>query len=157
MGKSRTPVSGTLTVGRRGDNAGDGYHVRGVVDELQVYDRPLAAAEIAQLHDDPATSSRTTPRRTWSFDPAGVERDRRATAQWKDAALSLRLKTLGQTLEKRVTQSAGATWTLQDPGHVALAVEFTSAAPSLCLLGAAWCNPTCRLWLPMRRPAHSVL
>ena len=124
VGKSRTPVAGTLTLGRRGDNAGDGYHVRGVVDEVQLYSRALAAAEIAQLHDDPATSSGAIPVRVWSFDPAGTARDCRETAEWKDAALTLRLKTFGQTFEKRVPSSSDAPWTLEHPGQVAVAVDF---------------------------------
>ena len=48
IGRKRVPGRDGLAFGRRQDNCGDGYHFRGVVDEIRLYDRALTAAEIRE-------------------------------------------------------------------------------------------------------------
>ena len=128
VGKPRQPVAGTLTVGRRGDNAGDGYHFRGVVDEVQSYGRALTDAEIAQLHAQPEANLSDALVRSWSFNSAGPARDHREIADWHGAELALRLKTAERTYEQCVQVAADTLWTSDNPGRVAVSIDFGPAA-----------------------------
>ncbi|MEN8866082.1 MAG: LamG domain-containing protein [Akkermansiaceae bacterium] len=68
-----------MVFGRRGDGSGDGYHLKGVIDEVAYYQGALSPREIV--------SKKATM--NWSFRKDGVASEVRAKAVWKDARLSL--------------------------------------------------------------------
>ncbi|MHB0956703.1 MAG: LamG domain-containing protein [Pirellulaceae bacterium] len=129
VNKARPPQAATLTFGRRGDNSGDGYHFRGVLDEVQVYHSALSAEAIAQLAGDPHATPAEPVVRDWSFNRSGTARDRRPTFDWANATLTLRLTTAEARFEKSLSQTADHLWTADEPGRVALALDFGNGAP----------------------------
>lgn len=130
VGKPRQPVAAALAVGRRGDNAGDGYHFRGVLDEIRVYDRALSASDVARLAAQPEVALDAAPERAWSFDTQGTARAERPAARWENATLTLRLRTDDQTYEQQAVMPGSEPWAPERPGHVAVAIDFGSDAPS---------------------------
>ena len=123
VNKRRVPGTGPLAIGRRQDNSGDGYHFRGVVDEIRIYGRALAAAEIAAhfaapeaVKPDPALA------REWTFDAKGLAAETRPLEQWQSAELQLSLKTGGQTITKRVPVGPDEPWDRQHPRTASLSL-----------------------------------
>lgn len=94
IGRKRVPGHEGLAFGRRQDNCGDGYHFRGAIDEIRMYDRALSPAEVKGRYDTPGTASAAIkPAREWSFRADGTAAPTRPSEQWKDAAMELRLTT----------------------------------------------------------------
>ncbi len=106
IGRKRTPGRLPLVFGRRQDNSGDGYHFRGAVDEIRVYDRALDAAEVRRQYAKPASASMAV--REWTFRADGQASLTRLTKPWSDASLEVRLATEKGMLQRRKVFSAGA-------------------------------------------------
>ena len=77
IGKVRKPGRHALAFGRREDNHGDGYHFRGVIDEVRFFDHEV---------------SKTRPVREWSFRADGKEARKQERGNWAKAELSMKLK-----------------------------------------------------------------
>ncbi|MBI5686603.1 MAG: LamG domain-containing protein [Verrucomicrobia bacterium] len=121
IGRKRVPGREGLAFGRRQDNCGDGYHLRGVVDEIRFYDRALAASEIRERFQKPETGLK--PVREWSFRANGVAAESKPSEQWNDAAMEISLTTRGGTLRQRWTSPKGRTWNATEWHETALAFD----------------------------------
>lgn len=98
IGRPRVCGDRPLVIGRRGDNFGDGYHFRGVVDEVRYYNRPLSLEEVQQHFADPSKSSAGAAAvREWSFDPQRQSAEIIARESWKNAALEMTLTPANQS------------------------------------------------------------
>lgn len=103
IARERVVVPQPLTLGRRGDNAGDGYHFKGAVDEVAMYDRALSDEEIRsrfRTPDKPLTSGPAVV--VESFDAAGTALATRPQARWHRAKMAVRLKTGERVLQQRL-------------------------------------------------------
>jgi hypothetical protein len=127
IGRPRVPVPASLVFGRRGDNAGDGYHFRGALDEIRLYKRALAAEEVRALFASPEARQMAGLAREWAFAPDGVAAATRPSADWRGASMELRLTTDGQTYTDRV--EAVASWTRETVRRVA--VSLAPGSPRL--------------------------
>jgi hypothetical protein len=90
-GRARRPVAGGLAFGRRQDNCGDGYHFRGAIDEIRLYDRALTAAEVRARRarpEEPLAGALFAR----SFQADGAAAERQPRERWKGAALELELR-----------------------------------------------------------------
>ncbi len=93
IGRKRVPGKGGLAFGRRQDNCGDGYHFRGAIDEIRLYDRALSDAEIRERHARPEAARATLkPVREWGFRTDGTTSLTQPREQWDDAAMRIRLR-----------------------------------------------------------------
>ena len=102
IGRRRVPGSEGLAFGRRQDNFGDGYHFRGAVDEIRIYDRALTHAEVRQRAKRPEVDSPSAkPVRQWSFRADGQASVAQCREQWRDAAIEIRLRSGEAVFEKR--------------------------------------------------------
>jgi len=107
VGRQRKPGSRGLAFGRRQDNFGDGYHFRGAIDEIRLYDRALSAEQIRSRFTKPETPlADVEPVFIEAFRPDGEAATRRPHVVWKDAKLAIRLDVGsgkgGMRLERRV-------------------------------------------------------
>ncbi len=86
----RAASEAPLTLGRRGDGHGDGYHFKGAVDEVRLHTRVLTAAEIGAIA---ARKSMPDPGDgfTLSFDEKVAAKDQRVRNEWKDVRMWMRI------------------------------------------------------------------
>jgi hypothetical protein len=111
IGRRRVPGGDALAFGRRQDNFGDGYHFRGVIDQIRLYDRALRPEEIGQRFRQPETPlPDRKPVREWTFQPDGSASAVRPSQQWEDAELAIRLAAPAGALDARWTLADGQTW-----------------------------------------------
>jgi Concanavalin A-like lectin/glucanases superfamily len=111
VGRPRIPGTGGLAYGRRQDNSGDGYHLRGVVDEIRLYDRALSADEIRARQQDPTVELAGAPAvGRWSFAADGQAALTRPSESWNDATLSISLTSAQGRAQQQWRQSPGTTW-----------------------------------------------
>lgn len=93
IGRKRVPGREGLAFGRRQDNCGDGYHFRGVIDEIRMYDRALSSSEVRERFAKPEAASPTVkPVREWSFRADGTASLTRPREQWNDTYMRIRLR-----------------------------------------------------------------
>ena len=98
-----------LVFGRRGDSSGDGYHFEGAIDEVAIYDRALSDAEIRTRFRGPEKPLASGPAVfVESFDPEGKALATRPQAQWKSAAMAIRLMAGERMLQQRLDLPNGA-------------------------------------------------
>lgn len=103
IGRKRVPGSGGLAFGRRQDNCGDGYHFRGAVDEIRLYDRALTDAEVRARCDKPESAAPVpAPVRAWGFRADGQASLTQPRESWKEGAMEIALKTRGGAALQRV-------------------------------------------------------
>ena len=103
VGRQRKPGSRGLTFGRRQDNLGDGYHFRGAIDEIRLYDRALSAEQIRSRFTKPETPlADVKPTFAESFRRDGEAAVVRPHVVWHDAKLAIRLDAGDKRLERRV-------------------------------------------------------
>ncbi len=100
--RPRVPGKDELVFGRRGDNSGDGYRFRGVIDEIRWYDEALTPKQL-QVGE-------RKPRREWTFRTDGTASATRPRETWPDASLGLRLTTAGKDFTARAPLRAGEAW-----------------------------------------------
>jgi len=91
VGRKRIPGKAGLAFGRRQDNSGDGYHYRGVIDEIRFFDRALT---LEQLRANPA------PVREFHFREDGKALPTQPREEWKDANLEITLAAGGKSLRQ---------------------------------------------------------
>ncbi|TWT54569.1 hypothetical protein Pla22_22190 [Rubripirellula amarantea] len=112
VGRPRVPNGNPITFGRRQDNFGDGYHFRGVIDEVNFYNRALNEAEIQKRFDHPAVSNSETsnsetshpsiePTRQWCFRDNGTAAMNPPRERWKIAALEVELQSPAGVLNEK--------------------------------------------------------
>ena len=103
VGRQRKPGSRGLAFGRRQDNSGDGYHFRGAIDEIRLYDRALSAEQIRSRFMKPeAALAEVKPTFAESFRRDGEAAVVRPHVVWQDAKLAIRLDAGDKRLERRV-------------------------------------------------------
>ncbi|MGL4593810.1 MAG: LamG domain-containing protein [Thermoguttaceae bacterium] len=137
IGHPRTPGKNGLAIGRRQDNCPpDGYHFRGVVDEIRIYDRALSAAEIGERFKNPdKMNPELKPIFEQGFDSKGMASMTRPSAEWKNAALEIKFTTPNGSLSKWWKLPAGQTWSSETWNEVVLFFdpvlmqEITSDSP----------------------------
>ncbi|MEX1047961.1 MAG: LamG domain-containing protein [Akkermansiaceae bacterium] len=113
IGLKRTPGKSALIIGRRGDNSGDGYHFRGIVDEIRLYDRALTSQEVEQEFSNPGTTRPGPPCiREWRFDPAAPSSEFMPRESWKNPSLEVKLAAAegGPKLQGRWQLPDGPSW-----------------------------------------------
>jgi hypothetical protein len=116
VGRQRKPGSRGLAFGRRQDNSGDGYHFRGAIDEIRLYDRSLSAEQIRSRFTKPeAAIADVEPTFAESFRRDGEAAVVRPRVVWQDAKLAIRLDAGDKRLERRVdlppaTAAEPASW-----------------------------------------------
>ena len=127
IGRRRVAGRDGLAFGRRQDNCGDGYHFRGAVDEIRMYDRALTPAEVRQRAEQSGVgSSSMKPVRQWSFRADGQSAAARPREQWRDAAMGVRLKSGGAVFEQRWELPEKEMWHASEWREVAVALSFPS-------------------------------
>lgn len=102
IGRPRVPGKDELVFGRRGDNSGDGYRFRGVIDEIRWYDEALSPKQLQ--------AAERKPRREWTFRSEGPASATRPRETWKDAAIGMRLRSGDANFESRVPLRSGDDW-----------------------------------------------
>ena len=103
VGRPRKPGSRGLAFGRRQDNFGDGYHFRGAIDEIRLYDHALSAEQIRSRFAKPeAALADVKPTFAESFRRDGEAAVVRPHVVWQDAKLAIRLDAGGKRVERRV-------------------------------------------------------
>ena len=85
VNRKRKPGRDALVFGRRGDNGGDGYHFRGVIDGVRLFDRALTPAELRKADD---------PVRRWEFKKDGVSSEVQPEVAWEKPELKIRFEGL---------------------------------------------------------------
>lgn len=100
--RPRVPGKDELVFGRRGDNSGDGYRFRGVIDEIRWYGEALTPQQLQ--------AGGAEPLREWAFDTGGAAEARRPRESWSDATLGLRLLSGGQDFSSSAPLRAGDEW-----------------------------------------------
>ena len=99
VGKIRVPGSHPLAFGRRQDNIGDGFHFRGVIDEIVFHDYAIPANQIRDyFFKQDVTVLARKPVKQWSFrgDVLGAKSAPREV--WKSASMSIGLRQENKTL-----------------------------------------------------------
>jgi hypothetical protein len=127
--RPRQPGSRPLAVARRQDNSGDGYHFKGAIDELLIYDRALSPEQLLSRFETPETPlAAPRPGFAQSFRADGTALPTRPREAWKRGRLAMRLTTSGTTLARRLDMPEDA-----DTGgwhEVSLAFDPTAIAAS---------------------------
>jgi len=124
IGRQRVPGRGALAFGRRQDNSGDGYHFRGALDEIRLYDRPLTAEEIRTRFKHPETAIPTVePVREWTFRQDGPTSLTRSAERWTKAAMDIALTTPDGTLRGHWSPPGDTSWSGREWRETSLAFD----------------------------------
>lgn len=89
IGLPRKPGKGKLCFGRRQDNSGDGYHFRGILDEVRIFNRALNDEEIRKRFTLPESKPEAGMLREWGFRADGVSAKSLTRESWKQASMEL--------------------------------------------------------------------
>lgn len=99
--RQRVTGNHPLAIGRRQDNSGDGYHFRGVIDEVTCYDRALSEVEIRRrFHRPDIAVQRGKPVGQRTFRSDGVASMTMPRERWNDATLSMGLYSKSASLDQ---------------------------------------------------------
>lgn len=111
IGKKRVPGRDGLSIGRRQDGSGDGYHFRGIVDEVRLYDRALKLEEL-RLHWNKPEAERPElkPVGEWTFNPSGTASMTRLREEWKSADMQIEFASTMGKLQQRSDMANGSAW-----------------------------------------------
>jgi lysophospholipase L1-like esterase len=90
IGRKRVPGRDGLAIGRRQDNSGDGYHFRGVVDEVRLYDRALSLVELRRHWNKPEELA-LKPVGEWTFSGEGKASMTKIPESWGQATMKISL------------------------------------------------------------------
>ncbi|MDF1740725.1 MAG: LamG domain-containing protein [Verrucomicrobiales bacterium] len=130
IGKERIAPPAPITFGRRGDNSGDGYRFRGVIDEVRYYDRALKLEEFRQHFNKPETDRPSLkPLREWTFHEEGKAAMKQLREKWGDAAMGITLGSGGRQLSQKWTLPPGTEWSDQ-PEQLALTLHPEDFSPA---------------------------
>lgn len=131
IGKRRTPGRDGLAFGRRQDNSGDGYHFRGAIDEIGLYDRALTAAQVAARANRPETElPGLAPADRWSFRADGQPSLVRPSEQWRRASMEIAVDSAQGRLAERWSLPADETWNNSQWHQIHLALSPTGGPVS---------------------------
>ncbi len=132
IGRKRTPGHHGLAFGRRQDNSGDGYHFRGAVDEIRIYDRALTPAEVRQRGRQPEIDHPALkPTRQWGFQADGVAASAQPRESWRNASIGVRVKSATGLFEQHRELSNEGTPSASEWQEVGVAIAFPpSGTPS---------------------------
>jgi hypothetical protein len=101
VGKARVPGGEGLAFGRRQDGSGDGYHFRGVIDEIHIYPRALTAREVSyRFHHPEKKFAAVAPLFKHTFREEGKESLVRPRETWGRAAMQISLRSGGDVWKK---------------------------------------------------------
>ena len=124
IGRARVPGGRGIAIGRREDNAGDGYRFRGFLDEVRLTRRALSAEEIAERFARPEMAAGDPDVvRAWAFDPAGPSADRRPTVEWADGSLRIALRAGGRAFEAVRSLAPGERWRQGERKSISVALD----------------------------------
>ena len=127
IGLPRLPGKGGLAFGRRQDNSGDGYHFRGAMDEIRLYDHVLTEPQLAGRFAHPeAPVTDLKPAAEWTFKADGKALMTKPSDQWKEAAMELHFGNQKASFNQRFEQGQDAPWTAANWHEVALAFDPVS-------------------------------
>ncbi len=131
IGKPRPSLPSPLTFGRRGDNFGDGYYFRGVVDEVRLYDRSLSLEELRLRFSKPEADRPTLkPIGEWTFQGTGNASMIQPKELWEDASLEIRLADETDAMASRWELPIDQDWSDADWREVALRFDPVTRQPS---------------------------
>lgn len=119
MGQPRTSHPSPMVFGRRGDNHGDGYPFRGVVDEIRYYDKALAGAEVIQRFHNPASDYGAVVVKEFRED--GKSSLTRLKDRWENPLLKVSLSTEGTNRE--AVRAGNRVALLLEPGKEKVSTE----------------------------------
>jgi hypothetical protein len=129
IGRPRLPGKDELVFGRRGDNSGDGYRFRGVIDEIRWYDEALTPQQLQ--------SGERKALREWTFRADGAASATRPREVWPDATLGLRLVSGGKEFTSHAPLRPGDDWSeaglLLDP----VAMKPSALSPAVRVTAGA--------------------
>ncbi len=124
VGKKRLPDPGALAFGRRQDGTGDGFHFRGVVDEIRFYDHALKPEELRQHWAQPEVHpSAVKPVAEWTFNAQGKAAMTKPREAWKQVAMDIRLTTPKGQLHQRWELPADQPWVDGKEREVSLVLD----------------------------------
>lgn len=134
IGKKRTAGRHGLAIGRRQDNSGDGYHFRGVIDEVRLWRRALTPDEIAAHAAAPEkVVTDGALAHQWLFDLKGPALPQWPSSSWREGSMEIRLESCGQVFSDRAPIAPGAPWTQREHkvAAISLATPPKAAPPPL--------------------------
>lgn len=82
VGAKRQADKGPMIFGRRGDGSGDGYHFRGVIDEIRLFNGVVDPGQLGG-------AGKVNPLGKWSFREDGMESGGRPKMKWENPSLSI--------------------------------------------------------------------
>lgn len=124
IGRRRVPGRGGLAFGRRQDNCGDGYHFRGVIDEIRLWNCVLGIDQLREHFRKPGViSARPLPVKAWSFRADGQASASKLSEQWNGASMAIRFATPAGNWVQRLDLPKDRAWTWPDWREVGLVLE----------------------------------
>lgn len=130
LAKKHTVPPAPITFGRRGDNSGDGFRFRGVIDEVRFYDRALKLEEFRQHFNKPEQARPALkPVKEWTFQENGKASMSQLRDTWTDAAMKITLGSGDKQLTQNWSQPAETVWS-EDANEVALALHPVDFSPA---------------------------
>lgn len=132
--REHVPVPGGLSFGRREDNFGDGYKLRGAVDEVRIYDRALSLEEL-RLHYVKPEADRPSLKPVFerTFDSKISASMSKKREPWKDVSMEVRLKSDKGTLSTVQSVSDRGSKDSEEWKSVSLTIEpdtFKKSTPA---------------------------
>lgn len=111
IGRRRAPGRDGLAFGRRQDNCGDGYHFRGAIDEIRLYDQALTDDTVRARFEKPgAANPALKPVREWNFRADGRAAISKPGEQWREATMEISLTAPDGISRKRWELPEGQAW-----------------------------------------------
>ena len=124
VGRVRKPAKGDWTFGLRPGNQGQRYGFRGVIDEVEYFDRELIERELRQLVQNPNVSrSKFKPSKQWSFDANGKASDSPPREPWKNASMAIQLRNDKLSRQANWKQPVDQPWTQANWQQLALTLD----------------------------------
>ena len=130
------PAPGGLCFGDRQDGGGKGiFRFRGVIDEVQLYDRALSLGELRFLgHHPERHPADNAPKKRWSFRDDIAASPTRISEKWNSASLEIALTSAAKKrLHTKWELPKGKLWEAPEWQETALVfdpVTFETAPPS---------------------------
>ena len=127
VGRARSKGPAGLAIGRRQDGSGDGYHFRGVVDEIRVYPRALTDQEVRIRR-----SGRELPQGAGgpaferSFKADGRASETKLREVWKQVEMEVALGREGRELKGSWNLPAKQAWSTPEWREAHLALDPVS-------------------------------